>query len=115
MKTVLRTAGWMATVATLAIGCGEDSDHADSSQQNATSKPADGAGTAYEIKEFQELVIVDSAIVLDDRAKNETCGAWSFCHLMTEMAPAGAIEDGVDKNDFVKNWLLTFHGKTPDG
>lgn len=52
------------------------------------------------VDKFKELVVVEESVLTDARAKNATSGAWSFRHVIENMAP-----EGTDASEFVATWL----------
>lgn len=59
------------------------------------------------IDTFKELLVVDEAVIGDDRAKNATGGPWSFRYVVENMAPVG-----MDPAEFVRDWLMTWTTET---
>ena len=67
-----------------------------SSSSSGSSSPCSNVA----ISRFQELEIVDPAVVTGSRAMNASDGAWSFRYAVEQMAP-----QGVDPGQFVDNWF----------
>jgi probable HAF family extracellular repeat protein len=71
--------------------------------------PTDG-GAPHDVDPLKELVIVDSSVVLDARAANESDGAWSFRRTVERLTPAG-----VNPSTLVEGWLRSFRGSSAAG
>ena len=70
---------------------------ADCSSPNSSAGPCSN----IPVSRFQELEIVDPAVVTDKRAMNANDGAWSFRHAVEQMAPTGN-----DPGEFIYNWFV---------
>jgi hypothetical protein len=88
----LSLVGFLALVVA-ACSSGSDGSKTDTGGPN-------GPACTVPIQRFKELTIVDEAIATDARASNAADGAWSFRHLLENMAPPGA-----NMSDFTMKWL----------
>jgi hypothetical protein len=59
------------------------------------------------VERFKELLVVDNAVVNDQRASNETDGPWSFRHLVEQF-----VADGADPGDTILRWLQDWGSMT---
>lgn len=75
---------------------------ASSGEEPPTPRAADPAAAcaSIPISRFQELTIVDEAVVGDARSRNDAGGPWSFRYAVEQMAPPGVAPE-----DFVRDWL----------
>jgi hypothetical protein len=55
------------------------------------------------ISRFQELLIVDEAVIADARTLNSTGGPWSYRHAIEEMTPPG-MTSSMFVREWVKEW-----------
>jgi hypothetical protein len=79
-------------VAALLTSCGGDAPAGDA--------PTSSACAGIAIDRFKELFVVDDGVVSDPRSRNASAGAWSFRHLVENMAPGGQ-----DASIFVREWI----------
>jgi hypothetical protein len=71
--------------------------------QNFTCDTACGSIQLPGVTPLKELVIVDPTVVTDARASNTTCGPWSFCGLLSQLAAPGQ-----DPADLAGAWAQSF-------
>src|SRR3981189_2735499 len=65
----------------------------------------DGGVALVDVDPWKELVIVDSSVVLDERASNASGGAWSFRQLMERLG----------QRDLAESWLRTYRQGSLNG
>lgn len=101
VRSSLWRRGWRSIWALgLVAGCSGGSDVPPTNQQPVI---APGPCDNVPVDIFKEMIVVDEAVVGDERAKNASAGPWSFRHLVEEMAPPG-----VAPADFVMRWLTSW-------
>jgi hypothetical protein len=80
-----------------------------SSSTSSTTTAADSCDVT--IDTFKELIVVDESVLSDKRAQNAVGGAWSFRHVMEQLAPPG-VEPGQYVLEWLRGWVAarTFNG-----
>ncbi len=87
-----------APIALLDLGC--------SSPNSSSEQGASPSDCSIRVNRFQELTVVDEAVLNDPRSRNREGGAWSFRHVVEQMTPPSTTTSA-----FLTEWLRSWQSE----